>query len=370
MKFRTLVFVSVLLTAFSCGTSKQASMSTADEQSVPLTETYSGVIPCADCDGIQFTLNLSGDFTYKSSMQYIGKSADAFVSAGTYKIQDGIIALQDVSAGMKYFKKQQNNLLLLDMERKEISGALAPMYVLKPKQENVEGTIHQLKIKHAQQGNDFFAMGQEPSWSLTLNFEEQFRFSSISGINLNTPAVDQESLLQSKKMRYQTTTDAGTLEIEISDEACQDAMSGQLFDFSVIVKAKESSTGAYSTFHGCGTFTYDLKLHDIWVLEALEGETIQASSFTRGLPQLEIFVEEQRFGGHDGCNMLVGNIVTKGNTISFKDAVSTKMACQNNTKSDLYREAINDKTFTFQLKNYRLILTADGLQKLRFRKID
>ena len=366
-----LIFVSVLFFA-ACNTSKTTTKVT-ETKSIALSGTYSGITPCADCEGINYTIEFNDDFSYSTKLVYLGRDENAFETSGNYKIQDGIIRLLNEEDGIIYFKKNGENLQILDRNRKEITGSLAEMYVLKPittQNEISEGNLHKLKIKRAGEGVDFFAIGNKPSWSLTMDFGKQFKFQSLSGITLNTPPIDSKDMLHTDIATYSVTTESGSLEIEIRKINCQDGMSGQLFDYKVNVKAKNGTDADYTNYSGCGTYTFDLKLHDIWILEAIDGKTYADSDFSNGLPRLEIFTKEQRFGGKDGCNILTGNIETSANTIIFKDAISTKMACRANTKSDLYRETILENSFSFQLKSNRLIFSDSESERLRFKKID
>ena len=45
---------------------------------------YSGVLPCADCEGIQTTVTLNADGTYERTLLYIGKSADPIRQSGQF----------------------------------------------------------------------------------------------------------------------------------------------------------------------------------------------------------------------------------------------------------------------------------------------
>ena len=45
---------------------------------------YSGVLPCADCSGIQVSLELSKDLTYILNLTYIGKDDNSFDSSGKF----------------------------------------------------------------------------------------------------------------------------------------------------------------------------------------------------------------------------------------------------------------------------------------------
>jgi len=373
MKSKLLIlFVSVLFFT-ACGTTKKSTNKVTKIKSDAFSETYSGIIPCADCAGIEYTIDFNEDFSYKTQSVYQGKSNELFESSGNYRIQNGVIQLVNEDEGIKYFKKSGNNLLILDRNQKEVTGKLSDAYVLKPvakQPETAEGNIHKLKIKRAGEGVDFFAIGNEPFWSLNLDFDNKFHFEALAGISLTTPSIAAKSMLNTKIASYSVTTESGALEIEIRKESCQDGMSGQLFDFTVSAKVNKGDNPDFINYSGCGTYTFDLKLHDIWILEAIDGKTYADSDFTSGLPRLEIFTEEQRFGGKDGCNILTGNIETSANTIVFKDVISTKMACRDNTKSDLYRETILENSFSFLVKNNRLILSDREGERLRFKKID
>lgn len=373
MRFNyVLLLVSVLLVS-ACGTTKKSTSSITKIESNAIDGVFFGTIPCADCEGIEYIIAFNEDFTFNSKSVYLGKSEKPFETSGNYTIEDEIIKLLNNDEGLRYFIKTGNNLQILDRNREEITGSLAPRYILKPvanQSETAEGNVHKLKIKRASEGVDFFAVGNEPSWYLTMDFDKKFQFHSLSGIALSTPPIDSKDMLNTEKANYILNTEAGTLEIEIIKMLCQDDMSGQLFDFNVNVQAKNGIDPDFTRFSGCGTYTFDLKLHDIWVLEAINGKTYSDSDFTNGLPRLELFTEEQRFGGKDGCNILTGNIETSANTILFKDAISSRMACRNNTKSYLYREIILEKSYRFQVKNNRLILSDNTGERLRFKKID
>jgi len=373
MKSKLLIlFVSVLFFT-ACGTTKKSTNKVTKIKSDAFSETYSGIIPCADCAGIEYTIDFNEDFSYKSQSVYQGKSNELFESSGNYRIQNGVIQLINEDEGIKYFKKRGNHLLILDRNQKEVTGKLSDAYVLKPvakQPETAEGNIHKLKLKRASEGVDFFAIGNEPFWTLNLDFDDKFHFEALAAISLTTPPIAAQSMLNTEKANYSITTESGALEIEIRKENCQDGMSGQLFDYAVSVSVNDGTNPDFTNYSGCGTYTFDLKLHDIWILEAIDGKVYTDSDFSSGLPRLEIFTEEQRFGGKDGCNILTGNIETSANTIAFKDAISTKMACRNNTQSDLYRETILETPFSFTVKNGHLLLSDSTGERLRFKKID
>lgn len=114
----------------------------------------------------------------------------------------------------------------------------------------------------------------------------------------------------------------------------------------------------------------DRRLHDIWVLEKVNGTKVEMKSYSRGLPQLEIFLAEQRIGGHDGCNRIMGSIETRADTLRFGTLASTMMACQQMKASDDFRQLLDQKHFQFLIKSNKLILNAADGSRLIFKKID
>ena len=46
--------------------------------------TYFGILPCADCNGIQTILTLNKNLTYEIQMKYLGKDEKVFESKGTF----------------------------------------------------------------------------------------------------------------------------------------------------------------------------------------------------------------------------------------------------------------------------------------------
>jgi uncharacterized lipoprotein NlpE involved in copper resistance len=98
--------------------------------------TYKGVLPCADCEGIETILTVDTPNQYALSTRYLGKKGDAGTTLkGSWKWADGsTIVLEGITnAPAKYFVGE-NKLIQLDMEGKRIEGALADKYVLNKKQ--------------------------------------------------------------------------------------------------------------------------------------------------------------------------------------------------------------------------------------------
>ncbi len=60
----------------------------------PLTkQTYTGILPCADCQGIKTKLILNKDKTFLYEQNYLGKSKKPFINSGNYQVKGGTLTL-------------------------------------------------------------------------------------------------------------------------------------------------------------------------------------------------------------------------------------------------------------------------------------
>jgi len=93
---------------------------------------YRGVVPCADCPGIETTLKLAPDQTYELSLQYLGKSTAPLSSAGSFEWrEDGRAIMLKTSDGTpRFYRVEENRLRALDTRGEPITSPLADKYVL------------------------------------------------------------------------------------------------------------------------------------------------------------------------------------------------------------------------------------------------
>ncbi len=138
---KKLLFVLICLSIFSC--KKENDKPQTDEEryniivdqadkinSKSMSGSYSGTIPCADCEGIAVLMTLKDDNTYSIETMYLGKEKDKKENQkGTYKIKSNLLIL-DISDAPNQYRIGEDYLLQLDMEGKEITGETAEMYKL------------------------------------------------------------------------------------------------------------------------------------------------------------------------------------------------------------------------------------------------
>jgi heat shock protein HslJ len=96
--------------------------------------TYWGILPCADCSGIETEISLHHDFTYLRINTYLGK-ANSFNDTirGIFNWFGNKIKLENLSLNQyqQWIKVEENQVRVLDSSGNEITGSLSSHYVLK-----------------------------------------------------------------------------------------------------------------------------------------------------------------------------------------------------------------------------------------------
>jgi uncharacterized lipoprotein NlpE involved in copper resistance len=140
--FLSIILLALLSVGFvSCGQKNkpdsQEITATVDDathhsqNSRDLDGTYTGVIPCADCEGISVRITLN-DNTYQVSYLYLGKedaNPELFMGKFSWNESNSAITL-DSKKIPPHYQVGKNKLIQLDMEGNKITGELAEMYVL------------------------------------------------------------------------------------------------------------------------------------------------------------------------------------------------------------------------------------------------
>lgn len=95
---------------------------------------YYGVLPCADCSGIETTLELMSDQTYKLTQVYQEKEDGRFESSGTimWDAASNIVTLGE-GEDMTKWLIEGDKVTMLDKEGNKPVGELADQYVLTKK---------------------------------------------------------------------------------------------------------------------------------------------------------------------------------------------------------------------------------------------
>ena len=135
----TVIALAVLPVALmSCGPKTSTSPATQQAKpdnsrvSVDWAGTYQGVVPCADCEGIETSITLERDSTYQLRTRSLGKADSVFEKRGAFawNAAGSEIQLQGLPAGSNRYLVGENVLTQLDRDGNRITGELAAKYFL------------------------------------------------------------------------------------------------------------------------------------------------------------------------------------------------------------------------------------------------
>lgn len=104
---------------------------------------YKGVLPCADCEGLETVLYVNENNTYKLQTRYLGKGDKVFEQKGTFTWDNkGVkIILNGIDNGPNQYFVGENKVTQLDLSGKLITGKLALQYVLSKQNSEVQTDV-------------------------------------------------------------------------------------------------------------------------------------------------------------------------------------------------------------------------------------
>ncbi|PXY42945.1 META domain-containing protein [Flavobacterium hydrophilum] len=216
----------------------------------------------------------------------------------------------------------------------------------------------------------FKATGNEPFWELKIG-KEQIIFTSLIKGNESTvfSTVKPSRAMDANLKTYNVKNEKSSAVISIQQIECQNSMSGLISPYKVSIEIKNNTDSNAQKIDGCGKYITDYRLHDIWVLEELNGYKVFISDFQKELPRIEIHAEENRFMGFGGCNSINGSLFFEKDLLRFNNITSTLMACPENNKEDQFVKALQSTT-TYSIKDNRLTLSNPSGKLLIFKKVD
>jgi heat shock protein HslJ len=92
--------------------------------------TYKGVLPCADCEGIETIVTLRVDGSYSATSRYLGKDGTSTASQGNLTWNDEGSTISLTGEEPARYRVAENRLIRLALDGSRITGPLADHYVL------------------------------------------------------------------------------------------------------------------------------------------------------------------------------------------------------------------------------------------------
>jgi copper homeostasis protein (lipoprotein) len=142
MKHLFFLYTVIIFVACNSGNTGDASSDSLTDEGtlkppVATAEAYFGTLPCADCEGIDVSIQLGSDSTFISNSVYKGSRVDSlhnkFELTGRWSLHEDTLYLTDTRQLITKYIKTDTALIQLGNDGKLITGPLASMFVLHKK---------------------------------------------------------------------------------------------------------------------------------------------------------------------------------------------------------------------------------------------
>ena len=348
--------IMLLLTGAALGCASASAADTVkgtniDEASSPLgtfPASFEGELPCADCPGIYYHLDLFEDGVFFLRTTYLGRGTGAiFDTVGSWTLagEERRIALfGDPEAPMLFRVIDPETLRKLDPEGRNIDSSLN--YDLRRK--DAIGTIEpRMTMRGMYRYMADAALIEECLSGRSFQVAQEADNVALERAYLEAQRQPGEALLVSLQGRI----------------AERPAMEG---DALVLTVVPEHFIGVWPG-ETCGARMTTSELFDTrWELTRLGDEPIVLAENQRA-PYLVLYSKEHRVSGFGGCNRFNGSFEIEGRSITFSPMASTKMACIPGGDTERAFLAAFEKVTAFQKTAHHLeLLDGEGNLVARF----
>jgi copper homeostasis protein (lipoprotein) len=354
-EFLLTVPIMLLLTgaALGCASTSAADTvmgTTNDEASSSLGDfpaSFEGELPCADCPGIFYHLDLFEDGVFFLRVNYLGRGTNAiFDTVGSWTLagDERLALFGDPEAPILFRVVDPGTLRKLDVEGRDIDSSLN--YDLRRK-DTVRTIEPRLTMRGMYRYMADAALFEECLSGRRFRVAQEADNIALERAYLEAQRQPGEALLVSLQGRITE----------------RPAMEG---DSMVLTVVPEHFIGVWPG-ETCGARMTISELFDTrWELTRLDDEPIALAENQRA-PYLVLYSENHRVSGFGGCNRLNGSFEMEGPSITFSRMASTKMACIPGGDTERAFLATLEKVTNFHKEAHHLeLIDADGGLLLRF----
>ena len=292
-----------------CQTGRVRSESTGPDLSIlgPLPASFSGDLPCTDCAGMRYRLNLFTDQSFFLSTVYSGHNSPASYDIGSWALSSDrrTLTLHGGQERPLVFRiVDQNTLRKLDLDGHDIESALNYSLTRMGQFEAIEAHLAiRGMYRHLADAGTFTECLTRQRWPVA-QMEEN---AALERAYLNVRREPGEELLVS--------------------------VEGSVKMLPPMEGSNRQATLVVNRFIGvwpgetCGArFATSTLQNTYWKLTALNGKPVFVVEQQRE-PSLVLHTENSRVAGSGGCNRLMGSYEIRGHEVRFGQLAGTRMAC-------------------------------------------
>lgn len=211
---------------------------------------------------------------------------------------------------------------------------------------------------------DYYAIADDSTWMFTVHYGREISFiDKKNNIEYHSNSNEKQIAGGANIVSIYSKEDDYLIRVNIGLEDCH--KDGK----HVNIVVKRLNDDKVFDYAGCGVYHGSPQLHDIWVLESINGDTLKAEQFPRELPHFEFNLNTRQMSGFAGCNQVHGNIRFDYNRITIEPIVSTRMYCKETSPMEKKILKILRSNPIYNFNNLHLYIeTTEG--SLILKKVD
>ena len=273
----------------------------------PLPASFSGDLPCADCAGMRYRLNLFADQSFFLSTVHSGRNSPALYDIGSWALSSDrrSLTLHGGQERPLVFRiVDQNTLRKLDLDGHDIESALNYSVTRMGQFEAIEAHLAiRGMYRHLADAGTFTECLTRQRWPVA-QMEDN---AALERAYLNVRREPGEELMVS--------------------------VEGSVKMLPPMEGSNRQTTLVVNRFIGvwpgetCGArFATSTLQNTYWKLTALNGKPVFVVEQQRE-PSLVLLTENSRVAGSGGCNRIMGSYEIRGHEVRFGQLAGTRMAC-------------------------------------------
>lgn len=335
-----LIFITLFILA-GCGGNKQITESKTPEgeadKTVVAPATFTGELPCPDCESVQMTLNLRADNLYQMRKEFKGKGT-VVSQMGLWRLipEENLIVLGKKKGSLKtYVIQSADTLKFIDYQAEKASEQIS--YELY-RQQDYEAFTDTVKMRGMYKFDGTKGEFTECLSGTIFAVEEEGESSKLERAYLNTPHGVDEPLLTSVRGSLKSNPESLVVD-----------------HFTRLYPGRDCS-GEMITASLTGTS---------WKLIEMDGEQV-LSVDNKKIPFFSLERKGSQVRGFGGCNRFFGTYLMRGDLFVFNKLASTRMACRQGSAVEEGFFGVLDSTETFRIEEDILILLdKEGVERAK-----
>ncbi len=325
--------------------------------------TYSGKLPCNNCEGKKYRLSLNPDYTYQEEIKHSGQSQKTLTNYGKYSVsKTNVLKLNSKTKKepSKQFISHTNGLILL-----ENTQAIDEKYALTKKGYVNVPARYAFDNKKMQEGVLFYASGEKQEWELNIRTDQTLSLQ-IGPEEIIIPGKHQPIEIDDYTVEYKILTGEQEVNIHIQQGFIKTIGNKKILQSKVIIDTRKNLELKFTHREGYGNYIPDAALQSKWIVKSM----YQNPFHGQNPPTVKLFLKEGKISGTTGCNSFSGRVDFSGNKITVGQLMNTMMFCQDdNDNEQVFLEILNGKTFTYRLKDDALILMENKIQVMELKRL-